>query len=231
MNAGHSEHHYWSPILGTDAVRISMTNDDGMEYYMIVPDAGAITVDGRTFRVIGVLRKDFWFLDESPAVWSLFDKGTWRNYPVMLTGAIRRLTPGVAPDVAGRELRELAREVVPKQSGIWTNVMPLDSIARRPIDLLGPMFLGFAGVSCLVALGVLVTRGVLGAVFLLLAIVIGLTMSRGRGAEEKEASRYSCSCRRRIFWVCRQNIVPSADSPKSAFGAVRCCLSSSTLCR
>jgi len=35
----------------------------------------AITVDGRMSRVIGVLRKDFWFLDESPAVWSLFDEG------------------------------------------------------------------------------------------------------------------------------------------------------------
>ena len=46
MNAGHSEHHYWSPVLGTDAVRISMTNEDGMEYFMIVPDAGGAVYRG-----------------------------------------------------------------------------------------------------------------------------------------------------------------------------------------
>jgi len=38
MNAGHSEHHFWSPILGAAAVRISMADDAGLEYFMIIPD-------------------------------------------------------------------------------------------------------------------------------------------------------------------------------------------------
>jgi hypothetical protein len=133
-------------------------------------------VDGRAFRVIGVLRKDFWFLDERPAVWSLFDEKTWKDFPVMMTGAICRLTPGASAAVAGRELRTLARDVIPKQTGTWTNVTPLDAILRRPIDLLGPLFAGFIGFALLGAAGVFVIRGVLPAAFLLAQAVVLLSI-------------------------------------------------------
>ena len=39
-----------------------------------------ITVDGRPFRVIGVLAKDFWFFGERPAAWSLFDEDQWPGF-------------------------------------------------------------------------------------------------------------------------------------------------------
>jgi hypothetical protein len=140
-------------------------------------------VDGRAFRVIGVLRKDFWFLDESPAVWSLFDEKTWKDFPVMMTGAICRLTPGTLAAVAGGELRALARQVMPKQTGTWTNVAPLDAIVRRPVDLLGPLLLGFAGFAFLGALGVLGVRGVRPAAFLLAKAVVLLTILFFAGIE------------------------------------------------
>lgn len=35
------EHHFWSPLLGEDAVRVSMFDDRGGEFYMVVADRGA----------------------------------------------------------------------------------------------------------------------------------------------------------------------------------------------
>lgn len=32
-----NEYHYWSPTLGCDAVRLSMTDDWGGEYFAILP--------------------------------------------------------------------------------------------------------------------------------------------------------------------------------------------------
>jgi len=79
-------HHFWKRHFGSDPRVIGRS----------------MTVDHRTFRVIGVLRKDFWFLDEAPAVWSLFGDGTWKDFPAVMTGAICRLRPGIAPAVAER---------------------------------------------------------------------------------------------------------------------------------
>src|SRR5260221_3743690 len=56
-----------------------------------------ITMDNRPFRVIGVLRKDFWLLGERPAVWSLFDETDWRSFPLAMPGAICRLKPDISP--------------------------------------------------------------------------------------------------------------------------------------
>ena len=35
--SGYVEFRMWSPALGCDAVRLSMANDRGDEYYMVVP--------------------------------------------------------------------------------------------------------------------------------------------------------------------------------------------------
>ncbi|GAC1664512.1 MAG: hypothetical protein PVS3B2_00240 [Candidatus Dormibacteraceae bacterium] len=40
-----SEHRFWSPVLGEDAVRLSMFDDHGGEFYMVVPERG-----GREYR-------------------------------------------------------------------------------------------------------------------------------------------------------------------------------------
>lgn len=136
-----------------------------------------ITVDNRPFRVIGVLRKDFWFLGERPAVWSLFDETIWRSFPIAMTGAICRLKPAISPVIAERELRVLAREVVPRESGTWVTVNPLDAIVSRPIMSLGPLFIAFTGLALLCGLGRLVFRGeVIPGAFLLAKAVVLLSM-------------------------------------------------------
>jgi hypothetical protein len=109
----------------------------------------SILVDGRPSRVIGVLPSGFWFLGETPAVWSLYEGGTWTGFPVLATGALCRLRPGVAPLNAEWQLRRLAREVVPRESGTWAAVTPLDEIIRRPVVTLGPLFLALMLVSIL----------------------------------------------------------------------------------
>src|SRR5258708_34131420 len=79
----------------------------------------------------------------------------------MMTGAICGIRPGIPPAVAERELRGLARDT-------WVTITPLDGIVRRPIDSLGPLFLGFIGAAILGTLGVLFVRsGVMPAAFLL----------------------------------------------------------------
>ena len=118
-----------------------------------------ITVDGRPFRVIGVLRKDFWFLGERPAVWSLFDVGMWAGYPGATTGAVCRLKAGMPPGAVEQQLRTLAREVAPRESGAWVTVTPLDAIVSRPVASLGPLFIAFAGLALLCALAGLIVRG------------------------------------------------------------------------
>lgn len=35
--SGYSAHRYWSPMLGCDAVRLSMVDDRGGEFFKIIP--------------------------------------------------------------------------------------------------------------------------------------------------------------------------------------------------
>jgi len=134
---------FWKQRLGADPGIIGRT----------------ITVDSRPFQVIGVLRKDFWFPGEPPMVWSLFDEATWRNFPIATTGAICRLRPGIPPAAAEQELRRLAREVVPRESGTDVTVDPLDSIVSRPIASLGPFLIMFAALVLVCAISRWIARG------------------------------------------------------------------------
>jgi hypothetical protein len=136
-----------------------------------------ITVDSRPFRVIGVLRKDFWFLGERPAVWSLFDEGMWGGFPVAVTGAICRLRAGIPPAGVEQQLRTLARELVPRESGTWVTVTPLDTIVSRPITSLGPLFIAFAGFALLRALaGLIVHAEAIPGAFLVAKTVVLLSV-------------------------------------------------------
>jgi hypothetical protein len=151
---------FWKRKLGADPTIVGRT----------------IAVDGHPARIIGVLRKEFWFLGADPAVWSLFDPDrTWRGFPNVITGAIGRLKPGVAPPAAERELRALAREVLPRASGAWVNVTPLDIIVGRPIATLGPAWLTFV---CIAGIGALVVgqRKFRRSVFLFSKAVLALTV-------------------------------------------------------
>src|SRR5215471_2045297 len=118
-----------------------------------------ITVDNRPTQVIGVLRKDFWFPGEPPVVWSLFDVAAWRDFSIATSGAICRLQPGIPPAAAEQELRRLAREVVPRESGTGVTVDLLDSIVSRPVTSLGPFLIAFGLAGLVCALGRWIARG------------------------------------------------------------------------
>ena len=120
---------FWKQRLGADRGIVGRT----------------ITVDSRPFRVIGVLSEDFWFFGERPAAWSLFDEDLWPGFSGEVTGAVCRLKPGVAAAAAQEELRALAREEAPHESGSWVTVTPLTAILLGPIGSLGPLFIGLAG--------------------------------------------------------------------------------------
>lgn len=152
---------FWERWLGADSGIIGRT----------------IMVDGRQFRVIGVLKKKFWFLGVHPAVWSLFDEGTWPGFPVEMTGAVCRLRAGALPNAVEHQLRTLAREIAPRESGTWVTVTPLAAIVGRPITSLGPLFIAFAGLALMCALaGWIVHREVIAGVFLLAKSIIWLSV-------------------------------------------------------
>jgi hypothetical protein len=49
---GLREFHFWSPLMGRDAVRLSMANERGEEYFALVPD-----LDGPAWRK---LKQEAW---------------------------------------------------------------------------------------------------------------------------------------------------------------------------
>ena len=66
---------------------------------------------------------------------------------------------GIPPSAAEQELRRLAREVVPRQSGTDVTVDPLDSIVSRPMTSLGLFPIAFALAVLVCALGHWIVRG------------------------------------------------------------------------
>ena len=111
-------------------------------------------VDNRPVRIIGVVSRDFWFLDIHPVVWTLYDSGvTWRSFPGVLGGAVCRLKPGVIPWEVEAELRVLARQIKPTHSGSWVTVTPLREMTSRPVVILAPLWNGL-----MIAAGLFRTR-------------------------------------------------------------------------
>jgi hypothetical protein len=106
---------------------------------------GAIFVDGRSLRIIGVLPRDFQFLGSEPAVWSASQPDS------ALATAVCRLKPGVTPQAAQAELRELIARAGRGTSGAWVTVTPLEAATARPIAALVPAWLLLAAVSALLA--------------------------------------------------------------------------------
>ena len=93
-----------------------------------------IMVDGGPARVIGVLPRDFWFLEAAPAVWTLYIPGeTWREWPEPMAGAICALRPGATTAAAQRELRALAAADAAQSDPSLVTVAPVASALLRPV--------------------------------------------------------------------------------------------------
>jgi hypothetical protein len=96
---------------------------------------GDPAIVGRTVdsaRVIGVLPRDFWFLDMRPDIWILGPAAS--DAPA---SALARLKPGVTPGDAQAELRKLAAQVKPVSRGSAVVVEPVERLSARPLSALG----------------------------------------------------------------------------------------------
>ena len=107
----------------------------------------AISLGGRPLRVIGVLPRDFRFLEFQPAVWTLADPQA-----NVLATAVCRLKPGVTPQAAQTELRDLIARAGRGTSGAWVTVTPLETIVSGPVKTLIPAWLCLVLASALFAL-------------------------------------------------------------------------------
>jgi hypothetical protein len=138
-------------VLGYDYWRKAFDGDPNITGRTVV-------VDGEPARVIGVLARDFWFLDVHPAVWTLYEPDvTWRSFPGILGGAVCNMKPGVSPLAVETELRVLAKQVKPTLSGAWVTVMPLREITARPVAMLAPAWGCLVVASLLFAVGLWVS--------------------------------------------------------------------------
>jgi hypothetical protein len=94
-----------------------------------------VTLDGRTFRVIGVLPRSFWFKSRELGVWTLLpDLGGAAPAP-RLVGAVGRLRPGIAVEAARAELGSIARRTSRFQGGAL-RVVPLRQYLRPVLDFI-----------------------------------------------------------------------------------------------
>jgi hypothetical protein len=115
----------------------------------------SVRVDSRPARVIGVLPRNFWFLDASPVVWTLFvEHESWRETPDLRAGVIARLQPGVSSRQAAEELHEIR----PRNKWIWaTAAEPLASALEGRLRFFVPELVAFvllaAGVAGVVMYG------------------------------------------------------------------------------
>ncbi len=82
-------------------------------------------------RIVGVLPRDFWFLDLLPDAWLLGPPPS-----DALAFALARLKPGVTPAQAEAELRRLAAQVKPVARGSAVHVEPIGALAARPFSAL-----------------------------------------------------------------------------------------------
>jgi hypothetical protein len=98
-----------------------------------------VVADGTTARVIGVLPRDFWFLDLRPDIWILARPGTG------ISPALARLKPGVSPADAEAELRTLAAQIKPASSGSAVKVESIEMLSARPLTTLGIPWLVLMG--------------------------------------------------------------------------------------
>ncbi len=141
-------------------------------------DRGAIgnkvIVDGQPMRVIGVLPRNFWFVEARPAVWTLYVAGeTWRVWDVAPSGGVCRLRPGVTPAAAQAALRAAADPSMPRSSGKWATVTPIAQVARRSLPFVFPMF----GVALIAAAILAALRGFRSAVFGVVTSALALAVA------------------------------------------------------
>lgn len=101
-----------------------------------------ISIDGRPYKVAGVLEKQFWFLNHRIAVWEI--AGDAEN-PAVRTGVVVRLRPDVSSSQAEAEMASILQA-----HGInaWSSLVSISMLTGRVRSVLGSF-----GLALLLAIG------------------------------------------------------------------------------
>jgi hypothetical protein len=110
-----------------------------------------ITLDGRSFRVIGVLPPDFWFHSPSLDLWTLSPNATRTGQTPDLLRVIGRLRPGATARAARAELDGIALHT-PGFRGGSLRVAPLDEYLRPALSFIFSVFVAAISLGLATAL-------------------------------------------------------------------------------
>lgn len=155
------------------------------------PVGHGMSLDGHTYRIIGVLPRQFWFLSQADTIWTLMPyqsdiqimslpTGTAGNVNVAVrnhatAGTIVRMRPEVKPAAVAEELRTIAQDTTARKIAA-VDVVPLRSHAWQTFYPFGAAFLA--------------------------AVILAVSLSQFRFREPIGPNRYSLpSCRWRIFFA------------------------------
>ena len=110
-----------------------------------------ITLDGKSFRVIGVLPPEFWFHSPGLELWTLSPSPSRGERAPRLLRVIGRLRPGVTARAARAELDGIALHT-PGFRGGALRVAPLDEYLRPALSFILSVFVAAVGLGLAAAL-------------------------------------------------------------------------------
>ncbi len=110
-----------------------------------------IFLDGEQARVVGVLRRGFWYRSHHLQLWTLLPDLTRPDPATQLVGAVGRLRPGVTPDAARLELQDIAWHSSRFRGGAF-RVVPLAESLRPGLQFILLSFAVGAGLAVGLAL-------------------------------------------------------------------------------
>jgi hypothetical protein len=94
-----------------------------------------MVIDGHPLRLAGVLPRNFTFLSEPLAIWTSHPEPTppvpARRWWLNLRGVVARLNPGVTPDTARKELRQIQVQYGLGRRNFETQATPIEDLIYR----------------------------------------------------------------------------------------------------
>src|SRR5581483_3190118 len=129
-----------------------LTHSFAISRYGRAPNAicRSMVLDGRRYRVMGVLPRDFWFLSRRIAVWTPATPAQESN-PLRRTGVAIRMAPEVSPHIAEQELLSIVRH---HEMLGWDTVITVSPVQQRVRSVLFSFGLGLMLAAAIVLAGV-----------------------------------------------------------------------------
>ena len=101
---------------------------------------GHVTLEGHTYRVAGVLERQFWFLSRDIALWRTASAEEWRTAGNARVGTVVRLGRGVSPGEAQMELRSILQGA---GTPGWASLVEISPLQERVRAVFGSFGLAF----------------------------------------------------------------------------------------